>query len=112
MKTVTGSADATSTLTLTLPQAGTISGKKKYQIRVQSITVTTSEADIAKDVAITVTSATSETWKAFLRSAAVHGAHFQFDGFPLVSKGGDMVITATAAGAACKTTISAAYEII
>ena len=104
MKTVTGAADAVSTLTLTLPDG-------KYQVRVGSITVTTSEADIGSDVAILATSATGETWKAFLRSAQVHGGHFEFT-FPMSSRGGDMVITASAAGAACKTTVSANYEVI
>jgi hypothetical protein len=112
MKTVTGGANAISTLTLTLPKMNNNSGKLRYQIRVHSITVTTSEADLGADIAVLATSGTGETWKAFLRTDKVFGGHFEFSSCPLPSKGADMVITASAGGALCKTTISAAYEII
>jgi hypothetical protein len=113
LKTITGAsaANTAKTHTITAPAVNATLGRTK-EIGIRSLTVSTSGADPANDITVTISDNGVAIWAVELRSAQVFGGHFRFDDYPVICRAGDCTIDTDAAGASCLVHVSAVYTVI
>ena len=87
-----------------------VATKIKKNLRVHTLTVSTSGGDIAADCTVAIHDNDVSIWEVELRDDKVFGAHIDFSSAPIPITSGSLKVVTDAAGANVVVTVSCTYE--